>query len=188
MLKKIRIKNKFGEEMLDLVDKNDRVIGEVGISQAHCDSKLIHREVGVFIFDRDKKILLNKRKLTKHVDPGIWTAMGEHVERGEEPEAAAHRGLKEEYGFDTKLIFVGKFFQQRPKESRFAYFYLGKYTGEKIAFEKEEMTEVKFFGPKDLEMALERGSKFGPSSMSVARDLWAGNLDNFVDLLESGHG
>lgn len=58
------MKAKTDEEILDLVDENDEVIGKVGKSEANSDLKLIHREIGVLIYDGRKRVLFNKRSLT----------------------------------------------------------------------------------------------------------------------------
>ena len=40
-------KANFPDEILDLVDKNDKIIGEIVRAEANSDPKLFHREVGV---------------------------------------------------------------------------------------------------------------------------------------------
>jgi len=46
------------DELIDLVNEKDEIIGTVWKSQAHKDPKLIHREVGIAIFNTDGCVLL----------------------------------------------------------------------------------------------------------------------------------
>jgi len=127
-------------EMLDLVNEKDEVVGEVEKEVANSDPKLIHREVSVYIFDSQNRLLMGQRSLKKKVYPGIWgeNAAG-HVDRVELPEIAAHRELNEEIGFDTELKFLKKSLTIFSNETHFTYYYIGKYEGQEINFQKEEI-------------------------------------------------
>jgi len=114
------------DELLDLVNEKDEVIGEVWKSQANSDSKVIHREISVMIVDVQGKILLQQRSKQKLKKPGFWTtSCAGHVGKGESTELAAHRELKEELGFDTELKLVKKMLERLETETRFDYFYIG---------------------------------------------------------------
>ena len=49
------------EEMLDIVNENDEVIGEALRKHANTDPTLIHREVNIIIYDSMKRVLLQNR-------------------------------------------------------------------------------------------------------------------------------
>ena len=53
------------DELLDLVDENDNIIGEVLKSHANSDPKLIHREAAIAVFNTKGEVLLQQRALTK---------------------------------------------------------------------------------------------------------------------------
>lgn len=84
------------EERVILVDQEDRPLGEAEKMMAH-QQALLHRAVSVFIFNSERKMLLQKRALGKYHSPGLWTnAACTHPQPGEETIAAARRRLKEE--------------------------------------------------------------------------------------------
>ena len=86
------------DELLDLVNEKDEVIGEVWKSEANSNPKLIHREILVYVFDDQNRMLLQQRSFTKKVYPGQWaeTCAG-HIGKGEKPKIAAYRELSEEF-------------------------------------------------------------------------------------------
>jgi isopentenyldiphosphate isomerase len=49
------------DELLDLVDESDQIIGELWKSKAHKGPKLIHREVAIIIHNDKSKVLFQKR-------------------------------------------------------------------------------------------------------------------------------
>lgn len=103
------------EEILDIVNEKDEVIGTEKKEIANKNPQLIHREVGVIIFDLDNKILLQKRSPKKSTNPGRWTVSSAgHVTSGETYEEAAYRELLEELGFDTKLRLALIFLENIP--------------------------------------------------------------------------
>lgn len=133
------------DELLDLVNEKDEVIGEVWRSEANSDPKMTHREVLVFVFDDNNRLLMQQRSFNKKIYPGYWTETSAgHVEKGEDPEVTAHRELKEELGFDLPLRYVAKKYVSAANETHFSYCYIGQYSGEKINFQKEEVNDVKF--------------------------------------------
>lgn len=90
-------------EQLILVDAQDRELGVKEKLEAHVEGAL-HRAFSVFVFDADKRLLLQKRALTKYHSGGLWsnTACG-HPRPGEATLAAALRRLREEMGFECEL-------------------------------------------------------------------------------------
>lgn len=143
--------NGFGE-VLDLVDENDNIVGDVLRQDANSNPKLLHREVAILIYNEKNEILLQKRSMKKLVRPGCWTsAAAGHVEKGSDPLDVAHKELKEELGFDTDLVFVDKMLHKYSHECHFTYWYIGKYTGKEMVIDKDEADVVKFYSPKELD-------------------------------------
>ncbi len=90
-------------ERVILVDKSDNQIGTEEKMKAHREGKL-HRAFSIFIFNYDGKLLLQQRSKSKYHCPGLWAnTCCSHPRDGEGTEAAAHRRLAEEMGFDCQL-------------------------------------------------------------------------------------
>jgi isopentenyldiphosphate isomerase len=112
-------------EILDLVDERDRVIGTVRKDATESDPNLLHREVAILIH-RGDELLWQLRSAAKTVMPLTWDcACAGHVGAGDVPEAAAHRELREELGFDLGLVALERRLVRQPSETYFAYVYAG---------------------------------------------------------------
>lgn len=160
------------DELLDLVNEKDVVIGEVWKSQAHKNNKIIHREIGILIHNKNNEVLLQQRSLLKKTAPGYWTvACAGHVGNGELPERASHRELKEELGFDVNIIFFKKVYEIQPTESRFMYLYTGEYNDDKIVIQKEEVEKAMFF-TKDEFVKLLETKMVEPISANWCKEFW----------------
>jgi isopentenyl-diphosphate delta-isomerase len=90
-------------ERVVLVDDDDREVGTEEKQAAHV-AGLLHRAFSIFVFNRAGELLLQRRSLAKYHSAGQWsnTCCG-HPRPGEPLEAAAHRRLREEMGFDCAL-------------------------------------------------------------------------------------
>ena len=90
-------------EKVILVDKNDRQLGLMEKQEAHVKG-LLHRAFSIFIFNKDNKLLLQKRALQKYHSGGLWTnTCCSHPRENETTVEAAHRRLNEEMGMECKL-------------------------------------------------------------------------------------
>ncbi len=87
------------DELLDILDGLGRVVGCEPRSKCHGDPALAHRAVHVFVKNSRGEIFLQKRALSKLIQPGKWdTSVGGHLLPGESYEEAARRELLEELG------------------------------------------------------------------------------------------
>jgi len=144
----------MSDELLDLVDKNDKVIGEVWMSKAHKDPTLIHREVGIAVFNKKGEVLLQQRSMIKKKGPGAWkvTAAG-HVARGEKSKDAIARELYEELGFHVNPKFFKKIFVKRSDiDSTFTRLYYAIMRDKpKLNLNEDEVMDAKWVKIDDLE-------------------------------------
>lgn len=63
---------------------------------------LLHPVVHLHVFGRDGRLFLQRRPLWKDIQPGRWdTAVGGHVDYGEDVDAALKREAREELGLDN---------------------------------------------------------------------------------------
>ena len=99
----------MGEELVVLVDAEDRELGSAPKSRVHRTGER-HRAVSVFLFDEVGQVLLQRRADSKYHSPGLWsnTCCG-HPRPRESAEAAARRRLREEMGVQCELRHVGTF-------------------------------------------------------------------------------
>lgn len=91
------------EEIFDVVDERDEVIGQSPRSRVHAE-KLYHRAVHVFVFNTKGELLLQKRTATKDEYPSCYTSSASgHVSAGETYDETAPRELEEELGLTGHL-------------------------------------------------------------------------------------
>ena len=90
-----------GDEIFDIVDADDRVIGQAKRSDAHAQ-RLRHRSTHVLMYNSSGKVFLQKRSMAKDSSPGRWdSSCSGHLDTGEDYPAAAVRELREEIGIVT---------------------------------------------------------------------------------------
>lgn len=97
------------EAKVILVNEQDEATGVMEKMEAHRKG-LLHRAFSVFILNDAGEMLLQQRALDKYHSAGLWTnTCCSHPLPGEAVEAAAHRRLFEEMGFDCGLIGLFQF-------------------------------------------------------------------------------
>jgi isopentenyldiphosphate isomerase len=88
----------MSEEIFDIVNERDDVIGQKPRSEVH-RLGLMHRAVHVLVFNAAGQIFLQKRSQQKDRQPGLWDSSASgHVDSGEDYDACALRELREEIG------------------------------------------------------------------------------------------
>ena len=97
------------EEQFDVVDDDDRVVGQLARSEVH-RRRLQHRAVHVFLFRADGCLLIHKRADNKAEFPSVWTSScSGHVSAGDGYDATAVRELFEELGVESAVERLQKF-------------------------------------------------------------------------------
>ena len=72
-----------GEEVFELVDEEDRVVGRERRSVVHT-AGLLHRAVYCWLFDGRGRLLVQRRSPGKAIGPGQWDlSCAEHLQPGE---------------------------------------------------------------------------------------------------------
>ncbi len=91
------------EEMFDVVDENDQVIGQRSRRDVH-RLGLRHRAVHVLIYNHRGELFLQQRSLFKDCSPGVWDSSASgHLDTGETYEACARREVGEELGIPLPI-------------------------------------------------------------------------------------
>lgn len=122
------------DEMVILVDPQDREIGIEEKIKAHRDGKL-HRAFSVFVFNAKGEMLLQQRAFKKYHSGGLWTnACCSHPRPGEAIEQAAARRLQEEMGFACELHRAFQFIYKAELDSgliehELDHVFIGTYNG-----------------------------------------------------------
>ena len=146
-------------EMVDLVTADDVVIGLAPRCCVHGNPALRHRTVHVVVMAADGRILLQKRSLTKDIQPGKWdTAVGGHIAHGEDYETAARREMHEELGLPSSLpldyLFAMTVSNDIETENSRVYrvFSEGPFT-----MQAEELSDIRFWSWDDIDGAWGKG-------------------------------
>lgn len=165
-----------GNELLDVVDENDEVLRQEKRSVAHAEN-LIHRAVHIFVFNKKKEVLLQKRSLLKDKFPLAWdSSAAGHLDAGEAYEACALRELKEELGIDVEIQFVAKI---KPSEStgwEHISLFAARHDGA-VRFPCSEVEHVMWFGIDQLnEWIAARPQDFAPGFIECWKELLLSKL------------
>jgi len=138
------------DDLLVVVDKQDKVLGYDTKSNCHKNDAKLHRAFSVFIFNRGGELLVQKRSEKKLLWPLYWSnSCCSHPRQDEPYVEAAERRLTEELGFTTKLSYIYKFiyeasFKDVGKESELCAVLIGE-TDKKIHEIKSDPYEVADF-------------------------------------------
>jgi isopentenyl-diphosphate Delta-isomerase len=91
------------DEIYDVVDKMDQVIGQATRREIH-QKNLLHRSTHILVFNHQNEVFLQKRSMSKDENPGLWDiSSAGHVDSGETYDECAHRELWEELGIKAIL-------------------------------------------------------------------------------------
>lgn len=139
-------------EIVDIVDKNDRVIGQASRQACHGDPSLIHRVVHIMVFNPLGDLLLQLRGRNKQIQPNKWdTSVGGHLSSGEGYEEGAKRELEEELGIQSTAFKKMYDYTWRSEiETERVRTYRLIHNGP-VRFNKTEIEEALFWSPEEID-------------------------------------
>lgn len=149
-------------ENVILVDEHDQELGLMEKMEAHRKG-LLHRAFSVFILNSDGELLIQQRAAHKYHSGGLWTnTCCSHPRQGEDIEAAAHRRLEEEMGFDCHVNKAFEFtykaeLDKGMTEHEYDHLFIGYFNGEP-KINPDEVQAYKWVDLKSLERDIERNS------------------------------
>ena len=142
-------------EFVVLVDEQDNPIGKMEKQQAHIEG-LLHRAFSIFIFNSEKKLLLQKRASSKYHCGGLWTnSCCSHPRENENIQDAANRRLAEEMGMQCSLkpIFTFMYraeFDNGLIEHEFDHVFFGE-SDQNPKINLEEVETYRYIAMEDLQ-------------------------------------
>ncbi len=116
-------------ELLDVVNEDDVIIDSKSRNEVH-QIGLLHREIHIWLFDKDKNIYFSKTNANKSSAGLLDASIGGHVDKGEEHLVAAIRETEEESGLSinaSDLIFLTKFTNTSINNKRINNFFRSVY-------------------------------------------------------------
>jgi isopentenyldiphosphate isomerase len=152
------------DEILDLVDKDDKVIGTI----KHADAPgLINTKAGyvrgsvVFIQNSKGQLWTPKRTAHKKVAPnGLDFGVAEHVQSGESYLQGIIRGFKEELYLEVQAKNIKQLGILKPIPSEL-YFFIVVFiynADEVLEYNPEDYTDFKWLYPKEIVELIEEGA------------------------------
>ena len=157
------------EELFDVVDENDKVIGRAARSLVHRDG-LLHRACHIFVFNSAVELLIHKRSADKDEFPLLWsTSASGHVSSGESYELAAQRETFEEVGLEGPLELIAKFPPSKETSNEHVCIYRMT-TDEEPCFDPGEIIEGRYASFDEIDAWLMRApEEFTPSFVLLYR-------------------
>ena len=159
----IRSKQADNEEILDLVDKNDIVIGKIGREEANSltsSSKLkgYIRASDMFLINDKGEFWVPKRTAHKRLFPnGLDFSVGGHVESGEDYLTTVLRETEEEINLKLQPEDVTLIDVQRIDENRYFNALYILRTNKTPDFNRDDFVSAEWLTPQALLKLIEQG-------------------------------
>lgn len=148
------MKQDNSKEIFPVVDEQGNTISSATRGECHNGSKLLHPVVHLHLFDSQGRIYLQQRPLWKDIQPGKWdTAVGGHVDYGEEIADALHREVREELGLTgLQPAFLLRYIFESEREKELVHVFCATYDGEVLP--SDELDGGRFWSRQEVEEAI----------------------------------
>lgn len=151
------MKQDNNSEIFPIVDEQGNVIGRATRGECHNGSKLLHPVVHLHLFDSSGRIYLQQRPLWKDIQPGKWdTAVGGHVDYGEDIEAALFREVREELGLtDVMPEYLQCYVFESEREKELVHVFRATYDGKIVP--SDELDGGRFWSMEEVLATIGKG-------------------------------
>ena len=165
------------DEIFDVVDSEDMVIGKASRLQVHNDD-LMHRSVHILVFNSTGSLFLQKRALVKDESPGLWdSSAAGHVESGEDYISCAKRELNEELSLSDvqldEVLFI-------PAQSTTFWEHVRVYkcvTDSNIYINKNEISEGRYIKLSEVRALMQLNPEIHTSTFNLIYANYINKLD-----------
>ncbi len=148
-------------EYFPIVTPEGKTIGQATRQECHSGSKLLHPVVHLHVIDHDGRYFLQQRSFDKDIQPGKWdTAVGGHVDYGENVVVALERECREELGIkpDNSFHLITYVFESEiERELINSYCIIVDALEFRPRINKEEIIDARFWSPTEIEKARTEG-------------------------------
>lgn len=162
------------EEYLDIYDKGNNPTGTKELRAMVHKNGSWHRTVHIYVINKNNDFLVHLRSPFKDLKPDSWdTRFGGHVRSGKDYDGTALDELYEEIGIkvETKNLVskgIASYDSDSNKEHVKIYFYEFNGSLEELKFNDEEVVNVRWMSPKEIE-----------ESMTLNKAKWASSAQSF---------
>ncbi|MDG1040107.1 MAG: NUDIX domain-containing protein [Polaribacter sp.] len=144
------------DELIDILTSEGKPTGKTALKSEVHKNGWFHATVHVWLYTVDKKIVLQKRALTKKVFPGLWDiSVAGHIGAGETVLSSAKREVFEEIGLklnEKDLIKIGTRIHQvthkngiQDNEHHHVFIAQLKVPISELKIQEEEVAAIKLF-------------------------------------------
>lgn len=162
------------EELLDLVDCTDKVIGIDTRKNIYKNKLSNFRTINAFIVRDNGDVWIPTRSNNKELWPNSYdTSIGGHVKAGESYQKAFLREASEETSLNLNKItyyLLAKLVPSIHHVSSFMHLYIVHYN-QKIIYNREEFCSSKWINPIDLLDEIQKGTQAKPDLVILIKYL-----------------
>lgn len=145
------------EEMFPVVDEDGNITGAATRGECHNGCKILHPVVHLHVFNSKGELYLQKRPEWKDIQPGKWdTAVGGHIDLGENVEQALKREAHEELGIaDFAPVRLAQYVFESDRERELVFVHKTVYDGSIMP--SEELEGGRFWSVEEIRRNIGKG-------------------------------
>lgn len=143
------------QDLIDLVDDDDHVIGRIPRSAAlreHSGFRVVH----VIVYDHADRVMLQRTSSTRRRSPSRWgSSVAGYLHAGEDPRQGARRRMREEIALMTPLHFCGRARMEDEGAIKFIYVYATRAETAEVV-DPTHVSELRFWDEAELSETMEK--------------------------------
>lgn len=144
-------------EIFPIVDSDGNTVGKATRGECHNGSMLLHPVVHLHLFNSRGDLYLQRRPDWKDIQPGKWdTAVGGHIDYGEDTADAIRREIREELGLTgLTLTKITSYIFQSAREREYVNVYTA--VSDVNPVPSDELDGGRFWSRHEIELSMGRG-------------------------------